>query len=66
MSKPGHDIIVKVGLTADQYLDMQRLADANDISQSAFIRSLLVDAIRLDALKRIPSHLLSTSTEQGQ
>ena len=58
--------MVKVGLTADQYIEMQRIADANDLSQSAFIRSLLVEAIRLDALKRIPKHLLDTSTETGQ
>jgi hypothetical protein len=62
MAKPGHDIIVKVGLTADQYLELQRIAESEDVSQSSFMRSLLVAAIRLDALKRIPKHLL----EEGQ
>ena len=63
MAKPGHDIIVKVGLTADQYLELQRIAESEDVSQSSFMRSLLVAAIRLDALKRIPSHLLEEGRE---
>jgi hypothetical protein len=46
MSKPGHDIIVKVGLTADQYLHLVRMAEDDDITQSAFMRRLLLVRIR--------------------
>ncbi len=49
MSKPGHDIIVKVGLTADQYLHLVRMAEDDDITQSAFMRRLLLIRIRSDA-----------------
>lgn len=49
MSKPGHDIIVKVGLTADQYLHLVRMAEDDDITQSAFMRRLLLTRIRSDA-----------------
>lgn len=54
MSKPGHDIVVKVGLTADQYLHLVRMAEDDDVTQSAFMRRLLVERIRLcahDALR---------------
>lgn len=49
MSKPGHDIIVKVGLTADQFLHLVRMAEDDDITQSAFMRRLLLVRIRSDA-----------------
>lgn len=45
MSKPGHDIVVKVGLTADQYLHLVRMADDVDMTQSAYMRRLLIDRI---------------------
>lgn len=46
MSKPGHDIIVKVGLTPDQYLALKLMADDEDIPQSSFMRRLLIDRIK--------------------
>lgn len=56
MSKPGHDIVVKVGLTADQYLLLVRMAEDEDVTQSGFMRRLLVERIRNDA-----QHALATS-----
>lgn len=49
MSKPGHDIVVKVGLTADQYLLLVRMSEDEDITQSGFMRRLLVERIRSEA-----------------
>lgn len=46
MSKPGHDIIVKVGLTADQFLHLVRMSEDEDLTQSAFMRRLLIERIR--------------------
>ena len=40
-----HDIIVKVGLTPDQYLHLVRMAAADDRTQSAFMRCLLIKEI---------------------
>ncbi len=47
--KPGHDVVVKVGLTADQYLHLVRFADDDDVTQSAFMRRLLIERIRIAA-----------------
>lgn len=62
----GHDVIVKVGLTADQYVAMAKLAEAADLSQSWFMRSLLVREIRADAMKHIPHPLAHASTNVGR
>jgi hypothetical protein len=37
----GHDLIVKVGLTADQYVWLRDRAEALGLSQSAYLRLLL-------------------------
>lgn len=55
MSKAGHDIVVKVGLTADQYLHLVRMADDEDITQSGFMRRLLINRIRLEAHDAVAS-----------
>ncbi len=47
--KPGHDVVVKVGLTADQYLHLVRFADDDDVTQSGFMRRLLIERIRIAA-----------------
>jgi hypothetical protein len=36
-----HDIFVKVGLTADQYIFLRDEADSRDLSQSAYLRQLI-------------------------
>lgn len=67
MSKPGHDILVKVGLTADQYLHLVRMAEDEDVSQSAFIRRLLNDRIRSDAhdaVSKSPDAITETTPKQ--
>jgi len=43
MGKPGHDFTVKIFLTADQFIALQHEAQDNDVSQSSFVRGLLVD-----------------------
>ena len=45
MTKPGHDIVVKVGLTADQFLHLVRMSEDEDMPQSAYMRRLLTDRI---------------------
>lgn len=56
MAKPGHDIVIKVGLTADQYLHLVRMAEDEDVTQSAFMRRLLLDRIRSDAFSVLQLH----------
>lgn len=56
MSKPGHDIVIKVGLTADQYLHLVRMAEDDDVTQSAFMRRLLLERIRSDAFSVMQQH----------
>lgn len=46
MPKPGHNIVVKVGLTADQYLALKHLAGEHDVPHSIFMRHLLIQKIR--------------------
>ena len=45
MAASSHDIIVKVGLTADQYLHLVRMAADDDRTQSSFMRCLLIKEI---------------------
>lgn len=45
MAASGHDIVVKVGLTPDQYLHLVRMAADDDRTQSAFMRCLLIKEI---------------------
>jgi hypothetical protein len=37
----GHDVVVKCGLTADQYVWLRDRAEALGLSQSAYLRMLL-------------------------
>jgi hypothetical protein len=41
ISEAGHDLIVKVGLTADQYVWLRDRAEVLGLSQSAYLRLLL-------------------------
>ncbi len=45
MAASGHNIVVKVGLTPDQYLHLLRMAADDDQTQSAFMRCLLIKEI---------------------
>ena len=49
MGKPGHDFTVKIFLTADQFIALQHEAQNNDVSQSSFVRRLLVDYFNAQA-----------------
>ena len=41
IAEAGHDIVVKVGVTADQYVWLRDRAEALGLSQSAYLRLLL-------------------------
>ena len=41
IDEAGHDIVVKCGLTADQYVWLRDRAEALGLSQSAYLRLLL-------------------------
>jgi hypothetical protein len=47
--KPNHGCIVKVGLTDMQDSELRRMAAAQDIPQSIFMRHLLINEIRRQA-----------------
>jgi len=50
MGSSNHDIIVKVGFTADQYVWMKEAAEESGLSHSAYIRNLVAEERRRRAL----------------
>jgi len=48
-----HDVIVKVGFTADQFLWLRNEAEALGLSQSAFLRNLVMQARRSQSLNEL-------------
>ena len=50
-----HDVIVKAGLTADQYLSFHSDAEAVGLSDSACLRVLVTRFIRDNAMKKLSS-----------
>lgn len=55
MGTTSHDIIVKVGLTADQFVWMHSEAEAMGLSDSAFVRQLIQQARRSAAMSSLSS-----------
>ncbi len=55
MKPDNHDVIVKVGLTADQFIWMHDEAEALGLSDSAYIRQLIQQARRSDAINSLSS-----------
>lgn len=55
MKAATHDIIVKVGLTADQFVWMHAEAEALGLSDSAFVRQLIQQARRSAAMSSLSS-----------
>lgn len=49
MGKSGHDYTVKIFLTAEQFVSLQHMAEDEDVSQSSFLRKLLLDRINSQA-----------------
>jgi len=49
---PSRDIVVKVNVTADEYLALVHLAERDDRSHSSYMRSLLKDRINSEANHR--------------
>ena len=61
-----YDVIVKVGFTADQFLWMKDESIQSGLSQSAFIRSLVIKAIRSQSIVKLSaSERSSESPEVG-
>lgn len=48
-----HDVIVKAGFTADQFLWLRNEAEALGLSQSAFLRNLVMKARRDQSLSEL-------------
>ncbi len=48
-----HDVIVKVGLTADQYISFKNEARNLDLKDSACLRMLVIKFIREVAMKQL-------------
>lgn len=48
-----HDVIVKAGFTADQYLWLSNEAEALGLSHSAFLRNLVMKARRDQSLREL-------------
>ena len=48
-----HDVIVKVGFTADQFLWLRNEAEEIGLSQSAFLRNLVMKARRDKSLSEL-------------
>ena len=55
MMTNNHDVIVKVGLTADQFVWMHDEAEALGLSDSAFVRQLIQQARRSAAMSSLSS-----------
>ena len=53
MAAPNHDVIVKVGLTADQYLWLKNEAEESGLSQSAYLRQIVQTMRRQVALSSL-------------
>ena len=59
-----HDVIVKVGLTADQYLSFHELAQEFGLKDSACLRVLVMKFIRKESMKKLSTYEVDvTSTE---
>ncbi len=66
MSKPGHDITIKVNLTHEQYWSLVNAASEDDVSHSSFMRRLLISDIKSrahDAAKRDPEAMPANGQE---
>ncbi len=66
-----HDIVVKVGLTADQFLWLRDEAEAVGLSHSAYLRQLVQQARRHAALNSLsaidhPSTMPDLGLDRGE
>ena len=52
-----HDVIVKTGLTADQYISFHNDAEAMGLSDSACLRVLATKFIRDNAMKKLSARI---------
>lgn len=62
-----HDLVVKAGLTADQFLWLRNEAEALGLSQSGMIRLLIQQERRRQALTQItPNDHAAASADPGR
>ena len=59
-----YDVIVKVGFTADQFLWMKDESIQSGLSQSAFIRSLVIKEIRSQSIVKLSSSERSSESPE--
>jgi hypothetical protein len=52
-----HDIIVKVGLTADQYISFHNCAKSDDLKDAQLLRQLVLKHIREVSMIRLSAEL---------
>lgn len=51
-----HDVIVKVGLTADQYISFHNSALADDLKDAQLLRQLILKHIRQVAMNQLSTN----------
>lgn len=62
-----HDIVVKAGFSADEFIFLRDKSDSLGLSQSAFLRLLVNQDRRKDALNSLsPNGLAYEMAESGQ
>lgn len=59
-----HDVIVKAGFTADQYIWLRDEAESLGLSHSAFLRNLVMQARRNQSLSKLSASDESNKSTQ--